>query len=373
MRRFFESLVGRRWLAWTVLALAIVVIVLSSLTVWVKRQALDTDNWVDVSGQLLENEQVRQVVASDLTDALFTNTDVQAQLQRALPPRFDALAVPATGLLRQAAYTSALELLSRPAVQQLWKEANRRAHRSLIAVLDGKPTGVLSADRESVVLDLRPLVAALAARIGLTVTLPPTAGLVTVLRSDQLGPAQDAVKLVRTLSVYLVILAFALLALAIYLARGFRWQMLRATAIAFVGIGIVLLVLRKIAGDQVIASITSPTTEGAGTTVWLIATGLLHDVAIALIVYGIVLLVGVLLAGPSRWATALRRRLAPAMRDHLVIVYAVVAALFLLFLAYGPGGGDRRLLASIVLAVLAVGGVEVLRRQILRESPPAAG
>ena len=146
MRRFFESLVGRRWLAWTVLALAIVVIVLSSLTVWVKRQALDTDNWVNVSGQLLENEEVRRVVASDLTEALFTNTDVEAQLQRALPPRFEGYAGPATGLLRQAAYTSALELLGRPAVQVLWKDANRRAHRSLVAILDGKTDGLLSAD-----------------------------------------------------------------------------------------------------------------------------------------------------------------------------------------------------------------------------------
>lgn len=373
MRRFFESLVGRRWLAWTVLALAIVVIALSSLTVWVKRQALDTDNWVDVSGQLLENEDVRQVVASDLTDALFTNTDVQAQIEAALPPRFDRLAAPAAGLLRQAAYTSALELLSRPAVQALWKEANRRAHRNLIAVLDGKPTGLVTADRESVVLDLRPLVAALAQRIGVTVTLPPEAGLVTVLRSDQLGAAQDAVKLVRKLSVLLVILAFALLALAVYLARGFRWQLLRATAIALVAVGILLLALRRIAGDQVIASITSPTTENAGTTVWLIATGLLHDVAIALIVYGVVLLIGVLLAGPARWATGLRRRLAPAMRDHLAIVYAVVVVLFLLLLAYGPGSGDRRLAGTILLALLTVGGVEVLRRQILRESPPVAG
>lgn len=373
MRRFFESLVGRRWLAWTVLALAIVVIVLSSLTVWVKRQALDTDNWVDVSGRLLENDDVRQVVAADLTDALFTNTDVQAQLQRALPPRFDTLAVPATGLLRQAAYTSALQLLRSPSVQVLWKEANRRAHRNLIAVLDGKPTGVLTADRDSVVLDLRPLVAELARRVGLSVTLPPQAGLVTVLRSDQLGPAQDAVKIVRTLSVFLVILALALLALAIYLARGFRRQVLRATAISLIGVGVLLLVLRKIAGDQVIASITSPTTESAGLTVWLIATGLLHDVAVALIVYGVVLLIGVLLAGPSRGATAVRRRLTPVMRDHLVVVYAAVAVLFVLFLAYGPGGGDRRLVGSIVLAALAAGGVEVLRRQILRESPPAAG
>jgi hypothetical protein len=373
MRRFFESLVGRRWLAWTVLALAMVVIVLSSLTVWVKRQALDADNWVDVSGQLLEDEDVRRVVAADLVDALFTNTDVEARLQQALPPRLGPLAAPAAGFLRQTADAAALQMLERPAVQQYWREANRVAHGRLVAILDGNPKGLVSAEGDSVILDLRSLVTQLGQRLGLQVDLPSNAGQITVLRSDQLSAAQDGVKLIRKLSVALVILALLLLALAVYLGRGFRREILRATALGLVGAGVLLLAVRRIAGNAVIDSLTSPATHDAGLNTWLIATGLLHDLAIGLIIYGLILLTGVFILGPTPWAEMIRRRLAPAMRDHLMIVYAVVALLFLLFLAFGPASGDRRVLGTLVLAALVAGGIEVMRRQIVRQSPPAAG
>ena len=93
--------------------------------------------------------------------------------------------------------------------------------------------------------------------------------------------------------------------------------------------------------------------------------------ALALVVYGIVLLIGVLLSGPARWAVALRGRLAPAMRDHVAAVYGVVVVLLLAFLALAPTSGDRRLLGTLILSALILGGVEALRRQILRESPPA--
>ena len=86
-------------------------IVLSSLAVWVTRQALDTGNWVDVSGQLFGGDRVRQVAAADLVDALFANTDVPPRLEEALPPRLDPLAAPAAGILSRTADEAAFELL----------------------------------------------------------------------------------------------------------------------------------------------------------------------------------------------------------------------------------------------------------------------
>jgi hypothetical protein len=371
MRRSRDRVMGRRWAAWSALALAIVILIASSLTVWMKRQALNTDNWVDVSTRLLQDEEVRQVVAADLVDSLFANTDVQTRLQQALPPRLDPFAAAGAGLLRQAALTAAEDLLRRPAVQSLWQEANRRAHERLVAILDGETDGLLVEDGGSVVLDLRPLVEQLGRRLGLQVALAPDVGRYTLMRSGQLSAAQDGVRALRTLSLLLTVLVLVLLALAVYLGDGFRREVLRAIAVSLAGVGILLLVIRRMAGDAVVESLTSPATRDAGSAVWLIGTELLRDLALALIVYGVILLVGVLLAGTTRWAIRARRLLAPAMRDHLAMVYAAVAGLFLLFLLWAPTTGSRRLLAVLVLAALTVAGVEVLRRQILRESPPA--
>ena len=56
---FIEGLKGKRWLVWTAFTLAIILLIGSALTVWVRRQALNTDNWVNTSSRMLQDEVVR--------------------------------------------------------------------------------------------------------------------------------------------------------------------------------------------------------------------------------------------------------------------------------------------------------------------------
>ena len=49
-----------------------------------------------------------------------------------------------------------------------------------------------------------------------------------ILRSDQLAAAQDVVNLLKTLAWVLTVVALALYALGVYLARGWRREALRA-------------------------------------------------------------------------------------------------------------------------------------------------
>ena len=287
---FMGYVMGRRWIVWTCVGLALVVLLASSLTVWVKRQALDTNNWVDVSSQLLQDPEVRQTVAADMVDGLFASSDVQLRLQQALPPRLDPLAAPATGLLRQAALNAANDLLQRPAVQSLWREANRRAHERLVGLLEGDTDRALQADNGDVVLDLQPLVQSLGDRLGFQVNLKnPEAGRITIMHSNQLQEAQDAVKAIKVLSVFAVIAVLVLLVLAVYLAEGFRREVLRATALGVIGVGMILLIVRRVAGNVIVNNLTSPSTRDAGSAVWLIGTDLLRDLALGLVLYGIVL------------------------------------------------------------------------------------
>src|SRR3954466_7674693 len=70
---------------------------------WVNRQAMNTDNWTDTSGKLLEDEEIRTQLSPFLVSQLYANVDVEAELERALPPEATALAGPAAGGLRQLA------------------------------------------------------------------------------------------------------------------------------------------------------------------------------------------------------------------------------------------------------------------------------
>jgi hypothetical protein len=108
-------------------------------------------------------------------------------------------------------------------------------------------------------------------------------------------------------------------------------------------------------------------------SVWLIATSLLSDVAWALIGYGIVLIVAAILAGPTRPATWVRRTLAPVFRDHVALTYTVVGVLYLLLLLWAPTRAQTEWIPALILWALLVFGVEVFRRQTIREFPAEGG
>jgi hypothetical protein len=72
-------------LVWFLFGLATILLFVSSLTVWSKRQLLDDQAWADSSTQLLANDEVRGAIAQKLSDALFQRVDVEAQLRERLP------------------------------------------------------------------------------------------------------------------------------------------------------------------------------------------------------------------------------------------------------------------------------------------------
>src|SRR3954469_8302117 len=86
----------RRVLVGTLLALAVVTGLVAMFAVWANRQALNTDNWTKTSGDLLANKHVQDAVGAYLVSELFASTDVQAEIQKVLPPQAAALAGPIT-------------------------------------------------------------------------------------------------------------------------------------------------------------------------------------------------------------------------------------------------------------------------------------
>ncbi len=360
---------GRRVLVWGLVALATILVVVCSLTLWVQRQALNTDNWVDLSTELLADDEVRGAVSVRLVDSLYEQTDVRERLAQRLPGPLDALAAPAAGLIREAAINAADSLLERPRVQELWADANRAAHERLVAILREDSDRLIQSSQGEVILDLTPLVMRLNDQLGLDVALPEGAGRYVIAESDQLAAAQTAVAVIDPLSVLMIIAVVVLLAIAVYLAAGFRREALRGIGLTLVVIGVLLLVVRRLVGNALVDELTTDTNRSVGWTVWVLGTNLLRDIAIAILVYGLVLLLGALLAGPSRWATWIRAKLAPTMRDRPLLFYGAVALVFLLLLLWSPLNTQRGIWGTLLLAVLVGLGIWALRRQTVKEFP----
>ena len=350
----------------------------SSLTVWAKRQLLNDQAWADSSSQLLANDEVRGAIAQKLSDGLFARVDVEAQLRERLPPRSKGAApVLAAALQNNLGPAAANALLQRPRVQALWVNANRRAHAAVIKVLEGKDlgrNGNISTANGEVTLDLRPAITRLATRLGvedkLKANADPSAGQLVIMKSDQLSAAQTAVKTLKFLSSLVLLLVVALYALAIYLAHGRRRLLLGATGASLVFVGLVLASLRHFLGGAIVdALVKTEAYKHPVSVIWGIETSVLRDIAIILVVYGALVLLATVVAGPNRPAVAIRRWLAPSFRHHPIVIWLAALALFLILLAWGPTAGNRALLGVLLLAVTTAIAVEALRRQTLREFP----
>jgi hypothetical protein len=364
---------------WYVTALVIVATVLAFVAIfslWVNRQALNTDNWTTTSGKLLENKAIQTQVATFVVNELYANVDVKAQLANRLPAQLQPLAGPAAGALHNVAQTAAERALATGQVQDVWKKANRAAHKTLLKVINGGSKNI-STTGGKVTLNLRSIVGEVAGEVGIDPAvankIPASAGSLVILRSKQIDAAQKIAKAIRRLAIVLTVLVFALYALAVYLARGRRRETLRSVGIGFIAAGAVALIVRGLAGTAVVNALAkNEEVRPAAEAVWSIGTGLLAQAAASAVTFGVLLVIAAVFAGPTRYAVRLREWAAPYLRDRPGVTYTAAGAIYLALIAWAPIAAFRKPLGILVFALLMVLGTEVLRRQTAREFPRRA-
>ena len=358
--------------------LVVVATVLAAVSVvagYVRYQALDTGTVQDTAGELIADEPIRNEIAAELVDELYSNVDVAAALQTRLPADQRRLAGPLASVFREFADRAATRLLERPRVQSLWVGSVATAHQELVKLLNDRGTAIRTSNGE-VILDLRPLVIQLGDQIAIVGSvgnrLPSDAGQVVIMKSDELRTVQRATHLLDVLGLYLGFVTLLIAALAVWLAKGRRRTTLRALAIGFIIAGLLVLVLRRIVGNEVVDALagTGPSSE-AVRNAWNILTSLLVDGGRTLAGLGVLVLVGVWLAGETRSGVAARRELAPLFA-RWEIAYGAAAAFLLLLVWWGPTAQLERVQFVVVFAVLLGLGVWALRRLTLQEHPDAA-
>jgi hypothetical protein len=354
----------RRGIVFTLIAVASLIGFLAVFAIWANRQLLETDTWTDTSTKLLEDDEIRSQVADYMVDTLYANVDVQAELQQGLPPRLQPLAGPAAAGLRQLTLRLADQALQRPRVQHLWEDANRAMHQKLIDVVE-------HGGDEDVTLDIGTIVTQLGEQAGIDVSgkIPAGVAQVEVLPNDKLSAIQKAVKALRGLAIVLTVVALALWALAIYLAAGWRREALRSIGFAFIVIGVLVLVVRKLAGDAVVDSLASTeSVQPAIANTWSIATELLSAQGGAMIFYGLFIVIGAWLSGPMGFARSARRAIAPILQRR-VIAYSALGLILLLLFLWSPTPGFQRLPTALLLIALSIVGLEFLRHRAVSDFP----
>jgi hypothetical protein len=348
------------------LVLATLLWTVGIVAVWANRQLLDTENWVQTSDRLLENEDIRDALSTAILQRVYASAPVENQLRETLPENLKPLAAPIAAGMREVANRNAPKVLGSAAALTAWEKANRAAHRQLVRILEGDV-----ARGGTVTLNLHDLINQVAAGTGLPAgvadRLPQNLQQLQVLKSDKLEAAQEAVQTFKTLVLVLVILAFLLLAAAVALSDDRR-----RTAVASGGCiifaGVLVLALRRLGSDVTVNALAEgPNARPAVRAVFVIGTSLLTDAAWGAITFGLFLVTGGWLIGPGRRATTLRRVSAPALREHPMAFRVGLGLLILLLVIWGPVPWTQKFWTVVIFTIIAFVWLERVRHRTLEE------
>ena len=365
---------GRSWIrvigARVLTVVAILLALVGMVAFYVEHTALDEEGFEAISRQMIENDEIRTQVAAKAVDTLFENVDVEAAIAERLPPAQAGLAPVLAGLARSGADRAADAALERPRVQTVWVEVTTRTQRQLVRLLDDDTT-FIQTEGGAVVLDLRPIVIQIGDQVAVigkvAERLPESSGKIAIIEESQLETAQTATKILRSVADWMWLVALVVAALAVWLARGRRRLELRAIALGLLVVGLLLLAVRRFAGDYLVDSLVKDdAVKPAGHDAWSILTQTLADRAWVWIILGVVTLLGVWFVGDSARAARARDAASPVLESRPT-TYAIAAGTLLALVLVAPQIA-RGWLSALLLIALIVAGIEVVRNIVLRDA-----
>ncbi|MFG2027492.1 hypothetical protein [Streptomyces sp. NPDC048825] len=305
------------------LLLALLLAPLAVVAAWVQDTVSDTDRYVETVAPLASEPPVQDVVINRLTDRVVANVDVAAvtdSLTRVLqdagaPPRVVEGAESLEGPLREAVRTvvdrTVTRVITGDVFQQVWEGANRRSHAAVVNMLTGEREGALRAEGDTVQLDVGAVVDEVRERLvdagfDKAAAIPDTDRTITLFHTEELGKAQDTMRLLDILGTWLPVLTVVLAALAVWSNPAHRVTlMITATG---VGVMMVVLLVALAVVRRVYLDSVPPTAlpTDAAAAIYDTFVRFLRDSTRTLLVVAVITALVAYLYGPGRPARAVR-------------------------------------------------------------------
>jgi hypothetical protein len=296
-------------------------------SVWADRVLSDTDQYVETVAPLADDPAVQAALAGEVTDTVLQYVDVEGvttelldtlAAQDNVPPRLAAalpgLAAPITNGVENFTRTQVNDFMASPQFATLWTQVNRIAHEQVVKLLEGNQGGAVSAQEDTITVNLGPIVAQVKERLvargfGLANNIPTVDKSFVLVQSDAITSAQGFYQLLNTLGLWLPVVVLVLLVGGVALARDRRGALLRAglgLAASMLLLGVLLAVARTWYAETTPADILSAQAAGDvfDTFVRFLRTSL-RTVA----VLGLVVAIGAFLTGPTSAAVRTRQSL----------------------------------------------------------------
>ncbi|HEV8189935.1 MAG TPA: hypothetical protein VGP82_00375, partial [Ktedonobacterales bacterium] len=133
----------RRIAVGILLVLTCIGMLLSSLTLWVNQEFLNTNNWVALVGPIGQDPKVVDAVSAYAANEVVSILNVQQRAQEALPPRAQFLAVPLTTVVHDFTQKRVAGLMHTPQFERIWIAVNRQVQAQVLAALRGQTKNLL--------------------------------------------------------------------------------------------------------------------------------------------------------------------------------------------------------------------------------------
>ena len=290
---------------------------------WTADTVSDTDRYVDTVAPLASEPAVQDVVTDRLTARVVATVDVDAvprELGKALadagaPPaivdRTEALAGPLKAAVTDVVHGIINRVVTSGTFEEVWVDANRRAHAAVVGMLTGDDSGAVRAEGDSIKLDVGPLIDDVKQRLvaqgfDKASAIPAPDAQITLFQTDKLNEAQDALRLLDVMGVWLPVITIVLAALTVWIAPAHR-VMLLITASGIAVMMIVLLVGLAVARRIYLDSVpTSVLPTDAAAAIYDTFVRFLRDSTRTLLVVAVITALAAYLFGPSRVARWVR-------------------------------------------------------------------
>ena len=316
----------RRFAIWLLVILCALSLTLSTGALWVKRNIVNTDVWVEKTSQLLEDPAIRTQISSSISQQIFTQVDVEGYISSVLPEQINGLSTPLTNSLQSAVTSNIDKGLQTEAFQDFWANANRSAHEGIMLSVENggavtpeiKANNLMYIDQSNLVLNLKPVFANVKERLvsnGLTflnnLSGERIQGQVTLATLSNMPMVLASINFINQAAFILPILAvlFGIGAVALSVGKR-RTLMAIGWLTAFMMVAIVQLV--TFAQYPLMGALETTNTAAAGT-----AFGILTDdlvlICRTILIIALLLIVAAFLSGPSRPAAYLKSLLGKLM------------------------------------------------------------
>ncbi|MGW4356368.1 hypothetical protein ACWELJ_30205 [Nocardia sp. NPDC004582] len=370
-----------RWTAAVVLlALFAGAAIASVLAGFAHRELLDTDRYVRTVTPLPADPAVRDLLADRVTDAIMDRVDVQSVTAQALtaladsnsrvPRAVTGLAPVATRQARGLVRDTAQSVVASDQFEAVWIEANRQAHRGLVAVLTGDAPEAVGMDQNGAVsVELGPLIDRVRSELterGFTFAdqVPAIDRSVVLFRSPELIEARRWVAVLDRVAEVLPWITVLVAAGAVWAApRAARRRALTllgvTLALAMALLAVAIGLARSAYLDAVPADVLTPRAAAVVIDAFLAP---LDTTVRAMFVLAVAITLAAQAHRIARYSPAIRS-VAARYRGRLRIAVIALAAITLTFWSYPTG-------AVVIMTVLAaVAALVVVELVAGREKP----